>query len=185
MSAATRRPGTVAADDELVDLDVGALVRSATAVADRVIAPLAADLDDGLWSDEVWSALVDLGVTGMAVSEDGGGLGLPYSTYLTCTAAVSRASAVAGLVPALNVLVARSLERFGSAAAAQRYLPGLVAGTDVACWAFTEPATGSDPRAITTQAITATTGSSQVRRPSSPIRPTRRSRWCSPSSTVS
>lgn len=151
MSASTFGPGA-AADDELADLELGALVRSTTAVADRVIAPLAADLDEGLWSDEVWTALVDLGLMGMTVSEDGGGLGLPYSTYLTCTAAVSRASAVAGLVPALNVLVARSLERFGSSAVAQRYLPGLVAGTDVACWAFTEPATGSDPRAITTRA---------------------------------
>lgn len=152
MNSPTSRPGSGAEVGELGTLDVAALVRSATAVADRVIEPVAADLDDGLWSNEVWSALVELGVIGMAVSEDGGGLGLPYSAYLECTAAVSRASAVAGLLPALNVLVARSLERFGSPAAAQRYLPGLVTGTDIACWAFTEPATGSDPRAITTHA---------------------------------
>jgi hypothetical protein len=48
---------------------------------------------------------------GAAVSGRYGGLGLPYSDYLEMRTVLSRASADSGLLPAINVLVARSLER--------------------------------------------------------------------------
>lgn len=133
--------------DDLADmLDVTARV------AARVIAPLASALDDGTWSKEVWQALRGLDVFRLATAEAHGGLGLPYSHFLQVTAEISRASAVAGLLPALNVLVARALEQSGDRGAMDEYLPGLLDGTDVACWCFTEAATGSDPRSITTRA---------------------------------
>ncbi|MET0886830.1 MAG: acyl-CoA dehydrogenase family protein [Mycetocola sp.] len=132
--------------------DLADLLAVTADVGRRVIAPLATELDDGLWSDEIWSALSDLDVFGLSTAERLGGLGQPYSSYLWVTAELSRASAVAGLLPALNVLVARALEQADSEEAMHSYLPGLLSGEDVACWAFTEPATGSDPRSITTRA---------------------------------
>jgi alkylation response protein AidB-like acyl-CoA dehydrogenase len=140
------------------DDDVRHMLAATHDVAEGVIRPVASALDDGLWSDEVWSTLRDLDVFGMSTAERLGGLGLPYSSYLWVTAELSRASAVAGLLPALNVLVARALEQSGSDEAIGHYLPGLLSGEDVACWAFTEPATGSDPRAITTRAETVPEG---------------------------
>jgi alkylation response protein AidB-like acyl-CoA dehydrogenase len=89
----------------------------------------------------------------MATSEAQGGLGLPYSSFLRVIAELSRASAIAGLLPALNVLVARSLEQAGADEAMDVYMPGLLSGQAVACWCFTEPATGSDPRSITSRAV--------------------------------
>lgn len=140
-------------DDELRHM-----LATTSDVAERVIRPLASALDDGLWSAEVWATLRGLDVFGMSTAERLGGLGLPYSSYLWVTAELSRTSAVAGLLPALNVLVARALEQFGSPEVIEQYLPRLLSGEDIACWAFTEPATGSDPRAITTRAEAASGG---------------------------
>jgi alkylation response protein AidB-like acyl-CoA dehydrogenase len=127
-------------------------------VARDKIAPYARALDETGWVDSVWDDLCALGVTGLCLPEEYGGAGLPYSTYLAVTAAISRVSAVAGLMPALNVLVARSLVANGDEETRARFLPGLVSGASKACWAFTEPATGSDPKAITTRAELAPDG---------------------------
>jgi len=128
--------------------DVEELVRGVRRVAEAKIAPLARRLDEESWSDEVWDELAALGVMGVCLPEEYGGLGLPYSAYMAVTAEVARVSAVAALMPALNVLVARALLRSGSDQARAAFVPGLADGSLRGCWAFTEPATGSDPRGI-------------------------------------
>jgi hypothetical protein len=46
-----------------------------------------------------------------------------------------------------------SISRYGSEEQTHKYLPPLVQGRDLCGWSFTEAATGSDPRAITSKAI--------------------------------
>jgi len=140
----------VSAHDVKATLD--SMIETTRRAARDNVRPYAAQLDDGAWIPSVWETIRSLGIIGVAVPEEYGGLGLPYSHYLKLTTELSRASAVAGLLPALNVLIARALIRSASEDAIETYLPGLVDGTDIGCWCFTEPATGSDPRSITTRA---------------------------------
>lgn len=139
--------------------EVDALVEATRKVAETKIAPHARSLDEQSWSDEVWQDLRELGVTAICVPEEHGGLGLPYSAYLAVTAELARVSAVAALMPALNVLVIRALLRAGDDETRRAFLPGLVSGETRACWAFTEPETGSDPKAIRTRATAQPDGS--------------------------
>jgi alkylation response protein AidB-like acyl-CoA dehydrogenase len=134
----------------MTDLD-DLLVTVAKVGRDR-IAPVARRLDEGEWVESVWDDLCELGVPALCIPEELGGLGAPYSTYLAVTAELSRWSAVAGLMPALNVLVSRALINNATPDVVARYVPQLAAGTWKACWCFTEPETGSDPRAVTTRA---------------------------------
>lgn len=138
--------------------DTTELIEAARVLAEEQIAPMARTLDETSWSNEAWDLLSDLGVTAISAPEEYGGLGLPYSAYLAVTEQLARVSAVAALVPSLNVLVIRALLRAGSDEAKARYLPGLVAGRLRGCWAFTESETGSDPKAIRTTARPAPSG---------------------------
>lgn len=130
--------------------ETGVLVTAARTLADARIAPVARELDEQPWSAEVWDHLSELGVAAICVPEEYGGLGLPYSAYMAVTAEIARVSAVAALMPALNVLVIRAVLRSGDEEARRAFLPDLVSGRSRGCWAFTEPETGSDPKAIRT-----------------------------------
>lgn len=132
--------------------DTEALVAAAADLARTQIAPIARSLDEQAWSQEAWEQLAALGVTGICVPEEYGGLGLPYSSYMAVTAEIAKVSAVAALMPALNVLVIRAILRSGDEETKAEFLPGLVSGRTRSCWAFTEPETGSDPKAIRTVA---------------------------------
>lgn len=136
-------------DPELEEL------RTATrAFAVAEVAPRAAELDrQNVWPDELWKLVHGLGVTGVAFPESIGGGGGDYKQFVVMVEELARASASAALLPAVNVLVARAVHLFGSPSLQARLLEGLVTGDIRACWAFTEPATGSDPKALTTRAI--------------------------------
>lgn len=162
------------------------LLTAARRVAGARIAPLARELDEVGWVESVWADLCELGVPGLCLPTEYGGLGLPYSAYLAVTAEISRASAVAGLMPALNVLVGRALVRSATPDVRDRYLPGLASGAQKACWAFTEPATGPtrkrSPRPRPRHP--AAGGRSREARRSSRTRAPRISRSSSPDSTA-
>jgi alkylation response protein AidB-like acyl-CoA dehydrogenase len=132
--------------------DLDEILATVAKVGRDRIAPVARRLDEGEWIDSVWDDLCALGVPGLCIPEEYGGLGAPYSAYLAVTAELARWSAVAGLIPALNVLVSRALIAHAAGAVAARYVPRLAEGSWKACWCFTEAETGSDPKAITTRA---------------------------------
>lgn len=119
------------------------------------VSPVAAELDrQNRWSEPLWDKLRELGVTGAAFSGSDGGGGGTYLDFALMIEELARSSAAAALMPSLNVLVARALQQFGTETARAQYLHSLVTGSSKACWVFTEAATGSDPKAIETKAVT-------------------------------
>lgn len=117
------------------------------------VVPRAGEMDSqNAWLSPLWDGIKALGVTGVAFDAELGGGGGSYLDFILMTEELARGSAAAALMPAVNVIVARALEMYGSESAKARYLPGLLNGSLKACWAFTEPATGSDPRAIESRA---------------------------------
>ena len=76
------------------------MIRDTTArFADEQIAPLAvkADADDWFPRDELWTQMGELGLHGITVEEEFGGLGLCYLEHVIAVEEVSRASAAIGL----------------------------------------------------------------------------------------
>ena len=67
--------------------------------ADEKIMPLAAKIDADDWfpRDELWPAMGELGLHGITVEEEYGGLGLGYLEHVIACEEVSRASASIGL----------------------------------------------------------------------------------------
>jgi isovaleryl-CoA dehydrogenase len=124
------------------------MIRDTTArFADEQIAPLAAkaDADDWFPRDELWTQMGELGLHGITVEEEFGGLGLGYLEHVIAVEEVSRASAAIGLsYGAHSNLCVNQIRRWGNAEQKAKYLPKLISGEHVGSLAMSEAGAGSD-----------------------------------------
>ena len=124
------------------------MIRDTTArFADEQIAPLAAKADAEDWfpRDELWTQMGALGLHGITVEEEFGGLGLGYLEHVIAVEEVSRASAAIGLsYGAHSNLCVNQIRRWGNAAQKAKYLPKLISGEHVGSLAMSEAGAGSD-----------------------------------------
>ena len=113
--------------------------------ADR-IAPLAARIDaEDSFPRELWPAMGALGLHGITVEEEYGGLGLGYLEHVVACEEVGRASASIGLsYGAHSNLCVNQIRRWGNAEQKAKYLPRLVSGEHVGSLAMSEAGAGSD-----------------------------------------
>jgi isovaleryl-CoA dehydrogenase len=124
------------------------MIRDSTArfAADK-IAPLAAKIDADDWfpRDELWTAMGELGLHGITVDPNDGGLGLGYLEHVVAVEEVSRASASIGLsYGAHSNLCVNQISRWGNADQKAKYLPKLISGEHVGSLAMSEAGAGSD-----------------------------------------
>jgi isovaleryl-CoA dehydrogenase len=111
------------------------------------IAPLAAKIDADDWfpRDALWTAMGDLGLHGITVSEEDGGLGLGYLEHVVAVEEVSRASASVGLsYGAHSNLCVNQIHRWANPEQKAKYLPKLISGEHVGSLAMSEAGAGSD-----------------------------------------
>jgi len=110
------------------------------------IAPLAAQIDrDNAFPRQLWPQMGELGLHGITVEENYGGLGLGYVEHVVAMEEVSRASASVGLsYGAHSNLCVNQLRRWGSDEQKRRYLPQLISGEHVGALAMSEAGAGSD-----------------------------------------
>ncbi|HEY1486477.1 MAG TPA: acyl-CoA dehydrogenase family protein, partial [Micromonosporaceae bacterium] len=126
----------------------------AASFVDREITPYAAEWDRREEVDRgVIGKLGDLGLLGLTIPEDVGGSGGDHVAYCLVLEELGRGdSAVRGLVSVSLGLVGKTIAAYGTPEQKQRYLPGLCAGTLLACFGLTEPGTGSDAGSLVTRA---------------------------------
>ena len=94
-----------------------------------------------------------MGLLGMTVPEEYGGLGFGYLEHVVAMEEISRVSGSIGLsYGAHSNLCVNQLRRFGTDAQKPRYLPRLVSGEDVGALAMSEPGSGSDVVSMRTRA---------------------------------
>jgi isovaleryl-CoA dehydrogenase len=123
------------------------MIRDATArFADEQIAPLAAKIDAEDWFPrELWQPMGELGLHGITVEEEWGGLGLGYLDHVIAVEEVSRASASVGLsYGAHSNLCVNQIRRWGNEEQKAKYLSKLVSGEHVGSLAMSEAGAGSD-----------------------------------------
>jgi isovaleryl-CoA dehydrogenase len=113
--------------------------------ADR-IAPIAAKIDAEDWfPKELWPEMGALGLHGITVAEEDGGLGLGYLEHVVAQEEVARASASIGLsYGAHSNLCVNQIRRWASPEQKAKYLPKLISGEHVGSLAMSEAAAGSD-----------------------------------------
>ena len=110
------------------------------------IAPLAAKIDAEDWFPaELWPEMGALGLHGITVAEEDGGLGLGYLEHVIAQEEVARASASVGLsYGAHSNLCVNQIRRWANAEQKAKYLPKLISGEHVGSLAMSEAGAGSD-----------------------------------------
>jgi isovaleryl-CoA dehydrogenase len=123
-----------------------AIRETASRFAAEQIAPLAARIDaDNSFPRDLWPRMGALGLHGVTVEEEFGGLGLGYLEHVVAMEAVSRASASVGLsYGAHSNLCVNQIRRWGAPEQKRRYLPKLISGEHVGALAMSEVGSGSD-----------------------------------------
>ena len=115
--------------------------------ADEQIAPLAEKIDreDYFPREELWRQMGELGLHGLTVGEEDGGLGLGYLEHVIAVEEVSRASASLGLsYGAHSNLCVNQIRRWGNEEQKAKYLAPLISGEHVGSLAMSEASAGSD-----------------------------------------
>lgn len=105
--------------------------------------------------EKVWKYMRETGFFGLVISKEYGGRGFSaraHSDVVMKIASRCGATAVTVMVP--NSLgPGELLHYYGTAAQKKYYLPRLANGTDIPCFALTEPGAGSDATSIKSSAI--------------------------------
>ncbi len=107
----------------------------------------------GLWPKEQIAQMGELGFMGMMVDPQWGGSGLDSMSYVLAMEEISKIDASASVIMSVNnSLVCWGLEKFGSEAQKEKYLPGLATGKLLGAFCLSEPEAGSDASSQKTKA---------------------------------
>jgi isovaleryl-CoA dehydrogenase len=110
------------------------------------IAPIAAEIDEkDEFPKHLWPQMGELGLHGITVEEEWGGLGLGYLEHVVAQEEVARASASVGLsYGAHSNLCVNQIRRWANDEQKKKYLPKLISGEHVGSLAMSEAGAGSD-----------------------------------------
>lgn len=147
-------------DDETLD-SFRAEVRR---FADERILPKAHKwhLEDALIPDEIIQEMADLGIFGICIAPEFGGLGLGKLAMCVVTEELSRAWIAAGSLGTRSEIAAELIACAGTEAQKRNWLPKIASGEFLPTAVFTEPDTGSDLGSLRTRAIRESDGSWRI-----------------------
>lgn len=138
-----------------IDIDEeAALLEAIDRWIEREVRPVVMKYDhDDIWPGELVDQMVEMGLFGATIGKQYGGLGLPAVTYAKIVAQISSYwMAITGIFNS-HLIMAVAVEKFGTEAQKQLWLPKFASGEIRGGLALTEPNAGTDLQAIRTTAV--------------------------------
>ncbi|MDH2415147.1 acyl-CoA dehydrogenase family protein [Nocardioides sp. CER19] len=131
-------------------------------VEDKII-PVAQELEHSdTYPQEIVDGLKELGVFGLTIPEEYGGLGESLLTYALVVEEIARGwMSVSGVINT-HFIVAYMLMKHGTEEQKQKYLPKMATGEVRGAFSMSEPSLGSDVSAISTKATRQDDGSYSI-----------------------
>jgi alkylation response protein AidB-like acyl-CoA dehydrogenase len=124
------------------------------------IIPVAQELEHAdEYPTEIVEGLKELGVFGLMIPEEYGGLGQSLLTYALCVEEIARGwMSVSGVINT-HFIVAYMVMQHGTEEQKQKYLPQMATGEMRGAFSMSEPGLGSDVAAVSTKAVKQDDGS--------------------------
>ncbi len=134
--------------------------------ADEQILPNAEHFDhEDLFPEPIVEQMKELGLFGVTIPEEYGGMGLDLTTYAMIVEELSRGwISISGVINT-HFIGSYLLMKFGNEEQKQKYLPRMATGEIRAAFSLSEPELGSDVQAIKTSAKKLDDGSYRDQRP--------------------
>ena len=127
---------------------------SARASAQEKLQPrIRAAYNDEVVDKNIFKEMGDMGLLGITIPEQYGGLGSDYVSYGLVAREVERVdSGYRSMMSVQSSLVMYPIYAYGTEEQREKYLPKLSSGEWIGCFGLTEPDAGSDPAGMTTRA---------------------------------
>jgi glutaryl-CoA dehydrogenase len=145
--------------DQLSD-DERAIRNAAKAYADERLAPRVIEAyANETAAPEIFREMGDMGLLGVTIPEEYGGLGSTYVAYGLVAREIERIdSGYRSMMSVQSSLVMYPIYAYGSEEQRKKYLPKLSSGEFIGCFGLTEPDAGSDPAGMKTVAKKTSSG---------------------------
>ncbi|MBL1074908.1 acyl-CoA dehydrogenase family protein [Nocardia sp. 2] len=138
----------------VLDEDEKAIVETARAFADELLAPNALEWDEQKhFPVDVLRKAGELGLGGIYVNEDVGGSELRRLDAVRIFEQLSTGCPAIAAYISIHNMATWMIDSYGDAAQRNRWLPGLTSMDLLASYALTEPGVGSDAAALSTRAV--------------------------------
>jgi alkylation response protein AidB-like acyl-CoA dehydrogenase len=133
------------------------------AFADKEIVPNAQELEHAdCYPQHIVDQMCEMGLFGLMIPEEYGGLGESLLTYALCVEELARGwMSVSGVINT-HFIVAYMLRQHGTEDQKRKFLPGMATGQIRGSFSMSEPELGSDVAAIRTKAIKNADGSYSI-----------------------
>ena len=130
------------------------ILKAVRRFVDEQILPVATELEHAdEYPQDIVDGMKELGLFGLTIDEEYGGLGESLLTYALCVEEIARGwMSVSGVINT-HFIVAYMLMRHGTEEQKRKYLPRMAAGEVRGSFSMSEPALGSDVAAIRTKAV--------------------------------
>ena len=130
------------------------ILKAVRGFVEKSILPVATELEHAdEYPTEIVEGLKELGVFGLMIPEEHGGLGESLLTYALCVEEIARGwMSVSGVINT-HFIVAYMLMQHGTEEQKQKYLPRMATGDVRGSFSMSEPGLGSDVSAIKTKAV--------------------------------
>ncbi len=147
--------GRLAHTDGLTEMQTE-ILRTLKDFVDAEVIPHAQELErSDTYPEAIVEGLKEMGVFGLMIPEEYGGLGESLLTYALCVEEIARGwMSVSGIINT-HFIVAYMLKQHGTEAQKQYFLPRMAAGEVRGAFSMSEPGCGSDVAAITSKAVRA------------------------------
>jgi len=139
------------------------ILKTVRQFVDEKIIPVAQELEHSdTYPQEIVDGLKELGIFGLVIPEEYGGLGESLLTYALCVEEIARGwMSVSGVINT-HFIVAHMLMHHGTPAQKQKYLPRMATGEVRGAFSMSEPGLGSDVSAVSTKATKQGDGSYEI-----------------------
>lgn len=101
---------------------------------------------------DVFQGLGELGVCGMTIDEQYGGLGLGYTDLCIALEEIAKSSVSYAVTVSVSLMTQGIIQKFGNEEQKKKYLPELTSGQGIGAFCLSESSSGSDAKALKTTA---------------------------------